>query len=344
MNRLIYLLILLVFFNFPVVSQTPYWEENFNTNTGWDLEENWVISSGFLRFNWSPVVMNYDMSATSPKILLNDDVEDLIISHYVESYEWSATTEMAEISIIFNEQEEVIWSHALIDGNWGLPTGSEIVFPLSEYAGEEIQVKFRSYGPTTDAWYWWDVFSIKLTCIFDYDLSVQSISGPNNLEINQSGTWTVNVKNLGLNLQTDFSLELFNYKTGEQLGSKFITDDLTNGQSESYIFYWTADTLQNTGIYCKMTPAEDDFEDNNTSGSQFLRINPDFDYSVLIWDNDNEIETIIDPEQGDYIQGHTGVTRAFDAAGIDYTLAYSLPIDLYEYDMIFVSMGCYCLS
>ena len=80
------------------------------------------------------------------------------------------------------------------------------------------------------------------------------------------------------------------------------------------------------------------------SGSHFVRVNPDIDFNILVWDNDNSIETILDPENGDMIQPSTGLTRALDAAGLNYDFCSDLPDDLFEYEILYGTMGCYCVS
>lgn len=44
------------------------------------------------------------------------------------------------------------------------------------------------------------------------------------------------------------------------------------------------------------------------------------------------------------IQAEIGIKRALDAAGISYDLYSYLPTDLSGYDMIFATLGCYCLG
>jgi len=88
----------------------------------------------------------------------------------------------------------------------------------------------------------------------------------------------------------------------------------------------------------------DEYEPNNVSLSHFLRVDPGIEYNIFVWDFDNSIETITDPEQGDAIQPSTGLSRALDAAGLDYDMGLYLPDNLDTYDIIFSTMGCYCVS
>ena len=76
----------------------------------------------------------------------------------------------------------------------------------------------------------------------------------------------------------------------------------------------------------------------------FLRIEPEVEYSILVWDNDNGIQSIICPENGDLITPITGLTRALDDAGLEYELFSYLPENLDDYTMVIATLGNYCLS
>jgi len=93
----------------------------------------------------------------------------------------------------------------------------------------------------------------------------------------------------------------------------------------------------NTAFYGFVMFEGDEFEGNNVSKSHFVRINPDIDFSILVWDNDNDIETIICPVQGDEIQPSTALKRVLDEAGFEYNVVHFLPDDLDTYDMVFLA-------
>jgi len=88
----------------------------------------------------------------------------------------------------------------------------------------------------------------------------------------------------------------------------------------------------------------DEYDGNNSSKSHFVRINPDFELSILLWDNDNGIETLTCPVHGDVIQPSTALSRVLDEAGFEYTVVHYLPDNLDTYDMVFSTMGCFCVS
>jgi len=113
---------------------------------------------------------------------------------------------------------------------------------------------------------------------------------------------------------------------------------------KSYDFSWTPNAAQNTFLYALIVNDGDEYVLNNSSNGKFLRINPDIECDILVWDNDNDIPSIVDPEKGDVVQPSAGLERAIGFAGLEYDFVNDLPDDLYNYEMIFSTMGCYCLS
>ena len=128
-----------------VKAETIFWEETFDYDNGdWTLENNWAISSGKLQLYWSPTITNYDLEAVSPVLNLPENVGNLIVKQHINVY--SIVDEVAEICIIHNENYIILWSYEMINGNWGSESGTDISFSLMDYAGEDIQIKFRSFG------------------------------------------------------------------------------------------------------------------------------------------------------------------------------------------------------
>jgi len=344
MKKLLLFLILAFLFEMQVMSQTPYWEEDFSGNPAWTLDGNWALNPGYLRFDWTPTITNFDCSAVSPVITLHEYVAELVVNQHLDAWETGVTNETAEIWIITDTADVLLWSYLIVNGNLGNPSGSDTAFSISQYAGQDVQIKFRTHGATTYSWDWWDVFNVSLTAYFDDDLAVTSMGGPNNITVNTTGSFQVEVKNNGLNPKSNFTVELFSLKTGELVADLLVSDVLITGQTENYTIDWTPANAHNTALYAVATCSVDDFWDNNIFKSHFLRVSPDYQFNVLIWDNDNDIETLIDPEKGDLVQPEVGLTRAFDAAGINYELLDILPSDLSQYDMIFGTLGLYCLG
>ena len=76
-----------------------------------------------------------------------------------------------------------------------------------------------------------------------------------------------------------------------------------------------------------------------------LLIFPVFVYaqSILIWDNDNNSD-FLDPEGAGYVGCEYGIQQALAANGLSYSTVYTLPADLSIYDVVFVTLGIYCVG
>lgn len=344
MKKKLLLFTLLIIFKMPIWSQTIYWSEEFDTNQGWTLDQNWSFGSGKIRFYWTPTVTNFDLSAISPEIQLHENTVDLIVKQHLDAFSSSNPPETAEIYLISGATETLLWDHTLNSGDWGLSTGSDIFLDISEFAGQSVRFKFRTFGPTTYNWNWWDVFSLQLTALFQNDLTASGITGPSIINPDETGTWSVLVKNLGTQPQSGFSVSLFSIKYNDLVGTVDIFESIQPQQTISVDFDWTPEIAHNTALSASVDLLGDEFEENNDSKSHFVRISPEIEFSVLVWDNDNGIQTINDPEIGDEIEPSLSLTRALDQAGINYQLVGTLPPFLNSYDIIFATMGCYCLS
>ncbi|MBI9036510.1 MAG: hypothetical protein JEY97_00135 [Bacteroidales bacterium] len=344
MKKTLILLLFLTLYWFPASTQTTFWEDDFEINSGWSLDKNWRITEDALQLSVDSLMFDFDVSAISPIISVPDDPQFIVLSQCLEIFDPSVTTEKAVISIIHNGNEDILWSYDLINGNWGNYNGDEITFSINDYAGLDIQLRFRSFGPTNNSWIMWRTFYVYLTSYFDNDLTIVSFDGQNNIDLNQAGTWEVEVKNLGLETQSNYNIELYSLKSNDCLYSTTISDELAAGETETVSLSWTPTQVQNTIIYAKVILSGDEFEGNDMSPNHFLRIEPEFDYNILVWDNDNGIPMIVDPENGSLIQGHEGITKSLNRAGITYDFVQALPDDISNYDIVLATMGCYCLS
>ncbi len=336
-------LLLVLLLKLPIFSQTIYWEEDFSSNNAdWTVQSNWEVVSGELRFSWSPTIENFDLFALSPLITLHDASDKIIVNQYLDTY--SGTDELAEISVLSGSEETVLWSYAISGGNWGSETGQDIELSISDYAGQEVQFKFRTFGASTFNWNYWNIYQLSLSANLTNDLSIAGITGPNAVELLENNTWSVEVANLGTQAMSEFTVKLFDYTTGNLIGSQYITEAIPPTSTHIYDFEWSSNVAYNTAFYAVVEAANDEFESNNISKSYFVRIKPDLDFEILVWDNDNGINTVISPEKGDEIKPSVALTRVLDAAGFQYTLVTSLPNNLNEYEIVFSTMGCFCVS
>lgn len=327
----------------PGSGQTQYWAANFTSPAGWALEDNWSLGGGSLLFDWSPTIYNFDQSATSPVIELDNNVTNLIISQYLQVYNPSEE-ESAQLIISSEGEDTVIWEYNLSEGDWGINSGEDIMLPLETFAGQSIQVKFRTFGFTTFNWSMWQVFSVKIMAEYNCDLFLSDISGPKNIDLFQAGDWVVEVSNRGSEPVSGYTVNLIDSRSGNIVDNLLETGVIDPGQNKMYGFSWAPDAAYNTAIYGKVVAADDQFSGNDLSKGNFLRIEPEMEYSILVWDNDNGIQSIQDPEKGDMVRPLTGLTRAMDGAGLEYEVYTYLPDDLDNFDIVIATLGCYCLS
>lgn len=327
----------------PGTGQTTYWKEKFTSPDGWTLQDNWKLGGGTLLFDWNPTIYDFDQSAISPVILLDEYATELIVNQYLQVYN-PTEDESAQLIIIAGDEEFVIWDYNLSFGNWGNYLGEDLSFPLESFAGQAIRIKLRTHGNTTFNWSAWQVFGINIIAEYEHDLSLSNIMGPKNLDLLQTGDWVVEVTNHGSQPIGEYTVNLIDSKSGLVLDELTETDAIEPGDSKIFGFSWIPDAAYNTAIYGQVIAENDQFSRNNLSEGTFLRIEPEMEYSILVWDNDNGIQSIQCPEQGDLVRPLTGLTRALDDAGLEYEVYTYLPDDLNSFDVVLATLGCYCLS
>jgi len=343
MKNLLLFSLLLFLFRIPVEAQTIYWTEDFNSSQGWYLQDNWTIAEGKLEFSWTPSVNNFDLSATSPYIILDDNIGEVIFSQFLDVFS-ASPDEFAEISIITEGGPVILWDYPLTGGSWGSTSGQDLSFSINEYAGQTVKFKFRTYGLTTFNWNAWDVLEIKLTAYYDHDLCISSLSGPTVVQLAENNSWTVEVTNNGSLPESDYTIEILDHKSGNIIGSLTSTEPIAPQQTKFFDIDWTPYAAYNTAFYGIVTHDADEFDGNNSSASHFIRIDPGIPCNILLWDHDNGIQTIVDPEKGDHIKPATGLQRILQDAGYEFDYMTDLPDNLNDYDIVLSTMGCYCLD
>jgi len=222
--------------------------------------------------------------------------------------------------------------------------GEDLSFSLESFAGQSIRIKLRTFGITTFNWSAWQVFELNIVAEYENDLSLSNIMGPKNLDLLQTGDWVVEVTNHGTLPINEYTVNLIDSKSGLVLDELPATNVIEPGDSKIFGFSWVPDAAYNTVIYGQVTAGDDQFLKNNLSEGKFLRIEPETEYSILVWDNDNGIQSIQCPEKGDMVRPLTGLTRALDDAGLEYEVYTYLPDNLNSFDVVLATMGCYCLS
>ncbi|MDP8227602.1 MAG: CARDB domain-containing protein [Candidatus Celaenobacter polaris] len=335
-NKYTVLLILLFFITIPLYAQSIIWEEDFETNPGtWTMDQNWSIQSGALMLSWTPTVAPYDLSAISPPINLPSNVGDLIVSQFIDEY-LTNNGEVANIELIHPGGTTVLWSFDLVGNNWGYSGGKDISFSLFPYAGQQVQIKFRSYGGSTYNFNYWYIYNVAINASLYHDLAATNISGNNVLNVGQQGLWHVTVKNTGLNTETSYEVSLIR-NPGIVLGTTSVTTPINPDEEVIYDFNWTPDISEVVELHGHVDLTGDEFLDNNTTNPFQVNIYPDNPIHVLVWDNDNNSDI-------EGIGTQVFLQNALTANNITYDTFTYLPADLSPYDAIFVALGIYCVG
>ena len=220
--------------------------------------------------------------------------------------------------------------------------GEDVVLSLSEFAGEDIQLQFRSYGSSTYNFDYWYIYNVMITALFDNDLAAIEVLGPPNAEINQPDMWQVIVRNIGMFEQNSFTVKLFQ-EGGLELGSINVSETIQPLEVIAYNFYWIPEVLEETELYGEVVFIDDEFEDNNITQDFGVSIFPEGERQYLLWDNDNDSH-YTDPNTGITKNCEDGIEETLTANGIDYQLVTELPKVLRNYNVVFVCLGLYCVG
>ena len=324
-------------------AQTTYWEETFTSPPpGWSLDSNWYFSNWqrALRLDSYPPLNNYDVSAITPVFSLPDNPVDLIITQYIKT-RTTAVDEVVTIGVIIDGIPQELWQYDLTGEDWGVEGGEDIVFSLSDFSGEDVQLQFRSYGSSISNFNSWTIYNILVADSLDNDLAVTEVAGPTYLEQNQQGTWTVTVKNPGLLTQDDYTVRFFKHD-GFEIGSIQSTILLEPNETTDFDFSWTPSEIESTVLYGQVILGTDEFADNNTK-NHYLRVNSETQLNILILDSDND-SYYFPPETGNYIGCEGGIVETLELNGIGSTVVTALPANLLTYDIVFVELGLWCLG
>ncbi len=65
--------------------------------------------------------------------------------------------------------------------------------------------------------------------------------------------------------------------------------------------------------------------------------------NILIWDNDNSSH-YYDSEEGESRNCEYGIQRALTDNQVSYVTRSNLPLDISDYDIVFVVLGVYCVG
>ncbi len=254
--------VFLLVFSFSLWGQAVAWTETFDTDPGtWTLDSNWSIGSGELKLSWSPSVDNYDLSAISPEIEIPQNVGDLIISQFIDDYSTDAG-EMMEISVVANGEDNVIWSYNLDENDdWGETGGEDLPLSLADYAGQTVQLKFRSYGASTFNFNYWHIYQIDIMANFENDMAALSVSGNLTPTVGTETNYTITIKNSSSTAQSNYTVKLMG--EGDVELNSVAGPALDANTEANVVLPWTPSEAGNTFIYGKVILDGDEYEGND---------------------------------------------------------------------------------
>ena len=250
--------------------QSIFYEEPFDSAQGWTLESNWSVSSGALTLGWSPSITNYDLSATSSDIIVPATAGDMVVSMYLNDFSTQGNPpETHEVIAVAGGVSNVLWSYASI-GDWGVSGGQDLTLSLAPYAGQTIQLKFRSHGATTFNFNYWYIYDIKAYASLNNDLAATSITGSSTPSIGMGHPYAITVRNTGLTTLSDYTVKLM--QTGNvELGSIAGTSIAPQGIIE-YTIPWTPTLLGETQIWGKVVSAGDENPNNDETAPLIVSV------------------------------------------------------------------------
>ena len=243
--------------------QSVFYDEPFNADQGWTLDPNWSIRQSSLRFSWTPQVINYDLSASSPTIVVPATAADMVVSQFINQYpEHGSIPDTFEIIAVAGGVPHVLWFYdANID--WGVNGGQDLVLSLAPYAGQTIQLKFRVTGMDTYHIIGWAIYGISAHTCFNHDLAATSLSGSVIPALGSAHPYVVSVRNAGLTAVNDYTVKLL--QSGDvELG--FVAGaSIAPGETIEYTIPWTPTVPGNTQIWAEVVRTGDENPQNDNT-------------------------------------------------------------------------------
>lgn len=268
------LTVLLFAFLSVLNAQTMFYNESFETNSGWTLGENWDIANGALYFEFEPVLENFSLTALSPLISVPNNATDLVVKSYIQNYPGLGTPpEAFEIAVLFGPTEIVLWTFNS-DSNFGVSTGTDIVMSIAACSGQDIRIRFRCSGESTENIDYWMIFEIKAFCLFSHDLSAGNFTALDVHLVGQPSACSFEVINHGYSNVIAGSYAVSLMQEGDIELVTLLGSGILSGQSVSFTFNWTPLQTGSVSLSAKIIYTEDAFPANNTSRQITVLVQP----------------------------------------------------------------------
>lgn len=241
--------------------QGVFYTDTFDSNQGWTLEANWSISSGSLTFGWSPLATNYDLSATSPDIVVPAAAGDLVVRQYIDQFNTMGNPpETFEIIAVADGIHNLLWSYST-NANWGVTGGQDLTLSLTPFSGQTIQLKFRSTGGSTFNFNNWHIYNVVAYGDLSRDLAATSISGSLTPSMGSEYPYVITVANQGSSTVTDYTVRLLQ-NGDEELGFLAGTP-IAPGVTREFTIPWTPAAAGEIQIWGKVVAGGDEGPYNN---------------------------------------------------------------------------------
>jgi len=333
-------LLILLYLQFVVQfisGQVIVWEDSFiNEPDDWLLEGNWDYRADqeVIQLDWNPGTLNYDFSACSPEIYLPDNTTDLVLTHSIFNH--SANDEVAEIRVITQEGDELLWNYFYSNGDFA---ETDLSLDLSAYAGETIQLKFRSYGSNSFNIEWWKIFNVTIYSMVTIDIKAIEVVCHDFIEQNATEEIGVRIKNTGMTFVSNFQVKL--HKETQEIATATYEATLSPGEEDTLFFSYSFSKPEDTWLKGEIILENDNNQTDNITEQHNAMVYLSGLPVCLVYDNDNNSH-YFNPENGLFMPCEESITSALEANNIPFLLTRELPIVLDLYDIVFVEAGIYC--
>ncbi len=238
--------------------QSIFYEETFDANHGWTLDSNWYINQGMLEINWSPSTNNFDVSATSPDIVVPALGGDIVVHHKMGL----SAADTDEIIVVAGGSSTIIWSYDPTE-HWSAMSAQYLTLSLSPFAGQTIQLKFHAAGANTNYMNYWYIYDIVASGNFSQDLAALQPIGASFPAMGKSHNYVVPVSNTGLTAMHSYTVKLM--QTGDvEIGSVAGTS-INPGEVIEYNIPWIPSTTDTNKIWGKVVVDDENLYNNESA-------------------------------------------------------------------------------
>ncbi len=251
-------------------SNPVIWHESFDQPQGWTAGQYWSQSQGRYLLYANPSPSNYDTSLISPLISLPANARSMTVTMMIRDVA-ANTGEVCDIAVLVNSQPTVIWIHNS-NQDWGMQYGSPLDLNLSQFAGQSVQIRFRSYGGLLSNLGYWYIHDLVINGVMNLDVSGEAINTGAYGSVGQASQISIGVQNTGLSDTGPLQVSLWQAGTGI-LETQTIAG-ITVGNTTQCVFSLTPSLTGSIYLYAMITLPGDMYPENNYSQIASLEVMP----------------------------------------------------------------------